>query len=239
MSLLKHLRSVKLSNWTQISTCGIKQLATLHIERLDLTGSFGFDHTALKYLSHIKKTLKFLDLSFCSQVSSNSLKHLEGLDLEFLSLKMCIRVANNGLKHLVKLHNLKELNIYGCSQVTDDGAKSLASLQKLTSLDVSYCVQLSDVGLSFLGRLPALETLEMEGCGKVTESGLLHLRSLKHVNAFGCAMADESCNCCFDILDEHRDGFSSPYKNMKEGYQIRQGDGIDHRRVPKHVKFCV
>lgn len=57
--------------------------------------------------------------------------------LIYINLSKCKNITDLSLKHLAKLQNLKSLNLSGCDKITDAGIKELSTLQNLTALDLA------------------------------------------------------------------------------------------------------
>jgi len=111
-------------------------------------------------------------------------KGLEALvkcrNLEELSIG-CIGITDAGMDHIVKLANLKWLNLFGCENVTDAGLVKMTALTSLknlyiTSADVSF-VRLNN--LKPMSNLTNLTVLYVKRGGTVMDiSGLINLEDL-------------------------------------------------------------
>lgn len=100
------------------------------------------------------RKLKHLDLSRCTQITGNALKHLayNVPDLEGLQLAGCEGLTDDGFTTLFPtLSKLTHLDLEECSQITDETLTALASAPcaaTLKHLQLSYCELVSDTGLS-------------------------------------------------------------------------------------------
>jgi hypothetical protein len=81
-----------------------------------------------------------------------------------------IGITDAGLDHIVKLTNLKQLNLFGCIYVTDTGLEKLTALKSLQDLSVGES-SITVGGLSCLNKLPNLVRLDFHGV-RQDDSGL-------------------------------------------------------------------
>ncbi|CAI5462117.1 unnamed protein product [Closterium sp. Yama58-4] len=129
-------------------------------------------------LAHVSTMthLIFLNLTSCSGLSAEGMKHLyrlprlESLDLDGTD------VSDSALEGIGSLTSLKALTL-DHTKVTDAGLLHLTALTSLTMLRLSWCKGVTDAGMVHVGRLSALEALEMVETA-ITDAGLLQLTGL-------------------------------------------------------------
>ena len=161
--------------------------------------------------------LRSLSLAYCSGISDDSLRVLEGIpSLESLDLTFCSDVTDAGLEHVQDLTNLKRLNLSGTA-ITDAGLAHLSGLAALEELDLSgslirrgaidgsglshvkdlsklrrlslYNTLVEDAGLARLEGLTSLEALNL-GDTWITADGLTRLQSLNGLRELRLAYCD-------------------------------------------------
>ncbi|QDQ40438.1 hypothetical protein E3226_008585 [Legionella geestiana] len=173
---------------------------------------------SLQGLLHNAKNLKYLDVSFCENItedfSCSELPALKTLKLGFTTISS---QSLQGLLHNAR--NLKDLDASGCKNITADfSCLELAALVKL-NLQISSITSQSLQGLLHnarnlkdldacgcnnitadfsCGELPSLEALKLQGSSITSQSlqGLLHnARNLKELNASYCKNITEHFSC--------------------------------------------
>lgn len=180
------LREVKLSR------CHIKNLDlgifTRHkIDQLNLSDCLISDE-GLGYLAPIF-SLKVLDLSRCSEITDEGLKHLTRLPLERLYLSGCSKLTNKGLEYLPP--SLIKLDISNCSKITNDGLFHLFKLSDLGYLNLAGC-SVTDEALLNLATHP-LKILSLNHCTNITDKGFgyLNFHSLEKLSLQRCNITDQ------------------------------------------------
>ncbi|KAL8063990.1 hypothetical protein ABFS82_01G061700 [Erythranthe guttata] len=127
--------------------------------------------------------LKELDLSRCSKITDEGIRHLLSVpDLE----KLCISetgVSANGISILASLTNLMMLDLGGLP-VTDSTLSSLQALKKLQHLDL-WGSEISNKGAVLLKTFPSLSFLNLAWTN-VTD--LPNLSSLAYLNMSNCTI---------------------------------------------------
>ena len=123
-----------------------------------------------------------------------------GDELEAIDAASCPTVNDGVVQSLViRLFNLRYINLSGCKMVTNVSLKALADGCKdtLTSVDVSRCPSIGDPGIAWLaGQVGAgdsckkLASLNLEECTKIRDRALedlgLGCQALRFVNFRGC-----------------------------------------------------
>ncbi|KAI5779206.1 hypothetical protein DFH27DRAFT_489227 [Peziza echinospora] len=127
------------------------------------------------------RRLKHLDLSQCSQLTSDALRHLafNVPHLEGLLLSGCDGLTDDGFEILFPtVPKLSHLDLEECGQLTNDTLLALSKAPcaaTLRHLQLSYCEQMGDAGLIPLVRAcPNLMNLEMDNT-RVGDATLLEI----------------------------------------------------------------
>ena len=200
---LKHLlemplKSINLSQCTEISDQGLALLKARPLESLYLSGCCKITDVGLRHLKDMP--LKNLNLDLCKQITDVGLAHLEGMPLETLYLDFCEKITELGCSFLSKAP-LKKLSMCFCTAMTD---KSIRYLQKmplqvlylsawknltdqglqdlqglpLKLLNLTWCTNITNEGLSYLAKLPFLTDLYINNCRKITLAGIAGLQGM-------------------------------------------------------------
>lgn len=167
---LKKLRSLKMLyiGRSQVTDEGLAHLKEIKsLEDLDLPNK-GITDTGLIYISELSN-LKRLDVSRRHYVDPSRNKEYytdKGLAelakcrlLEDLSIGS-IGITDAGIEHIIKLTNLKKLNLFGCDNVTDAGLAKLTALKSLSNLYI-HAANLTIAGLNALKPMPNLTHLNV------------------------------------------------------------------------------
>ncbi|MCC6979196.1 MAG: protein kinase [Candidatus Melainabacteria bacterium] len=201
---MSQLRILDLSYIPDITSEGVKKLAALKLERLNLCGYSLND--SLKTVSQMK-TLKQLDIGR-SSLSDRTIDQLKDMtNLEALSIHGT-EVTSDGFKYLSGLKNLQRLNAsrlkinddsvvhimnlpifvldYSVTQITDKGCVALSMMPHLTNLNLR-ATQIGNAGLAAIVKAPNLKTLDV-GQSRITDDGLPALvkTDIGKVNLRGC-----------------------------------------------------
>eukprot|EP00210_Caulerpa_lentillifera_P006412 g6125.t1 len=214
LSTFQNLQNLNLSyfQW-QFAGSGLGPLTKLqNLENVDFTGSNNVNDSTLSVLGTIS-SIRSLQLSKCSRISSAGLKHLMKLSklgflslagcfrvddhgLEFLSeipsltsliLSQCIGITDGGLHHLRKLQKLKILDLFGCREIRGNGFDGYRDLP-LCSLNISDCPYLVDEGMIQIGKIRSLTKLDMCACISVTDTGISALSELPNLTGLDVGM---------------------------------------------------
>ena len=123
----------------------VAQVPGLALEELCLRGCKELSDTAMEVLCQHQPTIRSLDLSACTELTSRSVQAVTaGLKgLQVLSLSRDWRVTDKGLAELVKLPSLRRLDLSECLHVSGaEMIKGLSSPQpraKLETLSLRSC----------------------------------------------------------------------------------------------------
>ncbi|KAN0041707.1 hypothetical protein ACTFIV_004253 [Dictyostelium citrinum] len=138
-----------------------------NIQKINLSGLARLTDISIQYISGYKH-LQELDLSFCTGVSNEFVKHLSKIPLVSLNLFNVTSVNDNTLQLIATSYpNLKRLLIGGCGNITEQGIKSLLKCTLLQELDVSHCKKLTNSALKLIS-FPCLTYLNASWCFDLT-----------------------------------------------------------------------
>ena len=166
---LPNLRKINLSFCVSIGETGLKSLASLaslediNLRSCDNIGDMGIS----QYLAEATGRLEKLDVSFCSNVTDATLRHIAGSNvaasLQSLSLTTCA-ITDDGLTKVAKkLGNLRELQTGQCVNISDLSLEAIGQhMKELTQIDLYGCLRLSEAALKKLRtQLPKLTKLNL------------------------------------------------------------------------------
>ncbi|EGC31446.1 hypothetical protein DICPUDRAFT_89641 [Dictyostelium purpureum] len=145
----------KISNHTNIDLS--------NIQSIDLSGLLRITDLSVHLISGYKH-LKHLNLSFCTGISADFIKHLnKSIPLESLNLYFT-NINDTTLQTITTTFpGLKRLLIGGCNLITETGIKSLLKMTSLTHLDVSHCRKLTNSAMKLIS-FPTLIYLNCSWC---------------------------------------------------------------------------
>ena len=171
---------------------------------LDLSGDQQVNNPVLWQAAiELAKTCKSVNLrgnGNLDDVMMRSLALCLGEGLEAIDAAGCPTVNDGVVCSLViRLFNLRYINLSGCLLCTNSSLKALADGCKdtLTSVDVSRCKQIGDTGIAWIAgavgsgqACKKLASINLEQCVKIRDRALEDLgngcRALKFVNFRGC-----------------------------------------------------
>ncbi len=144
-----HLKDIKTLEYLNLPHEGITDKGLSYLVELD----------KLKHLSVPR--VHYVDPSMNKEYYTD--KGLESLSrcrlLEELTVGS-IGITDAGMSHIVKLQNLKVLNLFGCDKVTNEGLAKLTALKSLKNLNL-HETQVTVSGLSQLNAMPQLTHLDV------------------------------------------------------------------------------
>lgn len=155
---LRNLKRINLSFCVSITDTGLKSLAKVaSLEEINLRSCDNVSDIGIGFLAEEHQRLAKLDVSFCSNVTDASLRHMAGSGLA------------------ASLHSLA---LTTCA-ITDDGLIKLAKkLSKLRELQTGQCVNISDLSLEAIGQnMKELTLIDLYGCLRLSEAALKKLRT--------------------------------------------------------------
>ena len=165
---------------------------------LDLTGLSAVNNAAGVALGQHCPSLRFLNVSWCSNVDARGVRRVvDGCpELEDLRVSEMHGFDDDDGKELMlrlfETNALRRLIVNGCSSLTDDAlrvllegvepevcpllGRAVVPPRRLRHLDLGRCHAITDAGLGKLAHnVPQLEGLQLGGCGAVTDASLLEL----------------------------------------------------------------
>lgn len=161
----QHLKSLSLSNCSELSDSGLTRL--------------------LSYGSNLQK----LNLDCCLKVTDYGLSLVASgcPSLMSISLYRCPGITDKGLDTLASAClSMKYVNLSYCSQISDNGLKAITHwCRQLQAINISHCEGLSGVG--FEGCSKTLAYVEAESC-KLKQEGVMGI-----VSGGGIEYLDVSC----------------------------------------------
>ncbi|XP_020577054.1 LRR receptor-like serine/threonine-protein kinase GSO2 [Phalaenopsis equestris] len=139
----------------------ILEVFQLSVEMVDLSGESCVDTEWMVYLGAFR-CLHSLNIADCKNINNFALWHLSGHNnLKELDLSRCSRVTDDGIKHLLSISSLEKLCVSEIG-LTVDGVLCLSSFVNLRVLDLGG-IPVTDKALSSLRVLTRLEHLDLWG----------------------------------------------------------------------------
>lgn len=134
------------------------------------------------------KGLRKLDLTACTEISNNSLKHtFKMLELKELHLAACQQISIIGIEYLVNnCPSLEYVEFSKCQNMSDKSVELLTKkLNRLTHLYLANCYGLSDYCIDSIAiNCKVLKCLDVNGCKLISidpNLKLSHLTSLREI----------------------------------------------------------
>ncbi|XP_076467804.1 uncharacterized protein LOC143298750 isoform X2 [Babylonia areolata] len=157
MRNIRGLTHLNIDGISWISELVVRHLALEYsgtMESWELDGNELTDGTILSVSAC--HCLKILSVSFCEQLTDQSIKHLQRLEnLEKLSLRKGPAFSASALTELLSsptLRSLTYLDLTECQQLEDQGVQAIAHTcsQKLKTLCLSWCWDVTDKGMEHI-----------------------------------------------------------------------------------------
>ena len=207
-NMLTSLTSLNLKDCINISDQAIAGLAERcrNLQVLSLNGCEKLTQTGLNYLAnplHFKvgmsDSLKVLDLSYCSSVSTTSLLDLleTCASLEDLTIDGLISV-NDDFVHQMCLacKTITKLSMQRCQQITDASLCSITDYLWIETLNISNCSKITDVGIETLSLVcSGIQSLITKKCNKLTNKTLFSMirncKDLRLLDVSECPLVDK------------------------------------------------
>ena len=172
----------------------------------------------MRHVSNLHKTLTFLDISFCSEVTDAGLQHFEGKtsQLVMLSVNGLPKISSVGLNHVVAgcTETLVEFEAALMDQIEMKGEffPSLARCYNLEYIDLTGTKNIDDMAISALSKyeivsgegpnavrtrpgLPYLHTLRLNGIN-IGDFGVSEMikasKAIEHIELAGCVTLTEA-----------------------------------------------
>lgn len=184
----KNIESLNLKQCTRLTDESYAQIGT-HLSKLVNLSleSCQISDEGLMAISKGCPKLEFIDISWCTNLTSNSIKTLAEScsELKYFLSRGLVGMNDSVLKKLTKnCTNLKHLCLNSCSNLTDEGIISIAeNCRTLKFLSVSNCNHLTDACLIAIGKqCTELMTLEVSGCSNFSDAAFTLLaRNCHHL----------------------------------------------------------
>lgn len=177
---LKNLTILDISYCSGITVASDLRI-TEHLTKLTSL-SIGGNYVTDLVMENITKrltNLKFLDLSCCSELTNQGLRHVGErlINLTDLTLDNCPKLSDHGFGTMVHLAKLSKLKLIDLNINTQTFALIAENLKNLTSIQLSSCSLLTDLTLKYLvENLSKLEEIVIRGQCDVTKETVTELR---------------------------------------------------------------
>lgn len=172
----------------RVRDAATSSLAQCSLVYIDLSHCRGLGDASLKAIAQsgpARSSLQVVKLSELQRITDTGMRHFGRgcANAYHLDLSYCTNISDNSLSVLVT-HAvcLRELNLAGCDKVGDGTLLALQTngIETLEWLDLTECVNVSDHGLEALGMAtPMLRHLCLAGCTGITDEAFKEL-------VFGC-----------------------------------------------------
>lgn len=147
----------------------------LPINFIDLADT-NITDSSLKQLA-MSKTISYIDLSGCTEITDKGIKHLVGLKSLRGMILESARVNDETMKILMQMPQLTELGVKAPCRISDLGMDRILTLKHLNNLNISGNY-FSTSKLRRLKELQNLEILNVSNC-KLNNNSLKEITSLK------------------------------------------------------------
>ncbi|KAF4038100.1 Leucine Rich repeat [Phytophthora infestans] len=173
---------------------------------LDLTGCAGLNDLSLGHLGHRAKTLEYLNISACTELTDQGLSwllddmlnhSLGGTHLRHLDVSYCPNLRASGIHNVVlRCPSLVSLSLSGCTHLSDDNIIDIVnSCSKIVKLELAFCRELTDSVLHAIAKHLSLEKLNLSRCVRITDDGMLEIAAqssvLRRLNVSACKKLSE------------------------------------------------
>ncbi|EEY69196.1 uncharacterized protein PITG_05397 [Phytophthora infestans T30-4] len=173
---------------------------------LDLTGCAGLNDLSLGQLGHRAKTLEYLNISACTELTDQGLSwllddmlnhSLGGTYLRHLDVSYCPNLTASGIHNVVlRCPSLVSLSLSGCTHLSDDNIIDIVnSCAKIVKLELAFCRELTDSVLHAIAKHLSLEKLNLSRCVRITDDGMLEIAAqssvLRRLNVSACKKLSE------------------------------------------------
>ena len=157
----------------------IKQLppstTTIHARRLpdkDLTSI-----TNLPKLENLQFSRGFA--AFPAKITDAGLARLASLNmrsLRFLDLGFCGNITDTGLVHIARMDQLTAVAV-NCPRITDTGLQTLVTMTNLTFINVQGSPQITERSLDILATKTNWDRIRLDGCPNVSAKAVVRLQA--------------------------------------------------------------
>ena len=163
-----------------------------NITSLDLSYTCA-DDAMLAIICNRNKTLAYLNLGY-TLITDTSMYYINQLTLNSLDLTNCTNITSNGLAQLQTIKNLTELNISGCI-VTEQDIEYISKLP-IKKLSLKWCA-LTGPSIEYISNMALLVYLDMSS-NPISINNLEKLTRLKNLEeliVMGCNNVTNINNC--------------------------------------------
>lgn len=91
--------------------------------------------------------------------------------IERLDLSENRNIGNEGVRWLVDMQQISVLNLSACG-LNNRGLDSIIKMKNLRKLDISYCTRITDIGLKKIKEMRNLEDLYIRGIPRITHAAI-------------------------------------------------------------------
>ncbi len=91
--------------------------------------------------------------------------------IERLDLSENRNIGNEGMRWLVDMRQISDLNLSACG-LNNRGLDSIIKMKNLRKLDISYCTRITDTGLKKIKEMRNLEELYIRGIPRITHAAI-------------------------------------------------------------------
>jgi len=158
--------------YLNLSRCSLKQISLINLTNLTklrylILSECDMVESKLIWLKQLKK-LRYLDLSGNTELEIGPESVIEFKNLSYIDLKLT-NIDDYSLICISKLNKLIYLNIYGCDNITNIGIKFLLKLINLKYLNLSFCTKITHFEIY----LTNLEYLSISNCYSINNYNTL------------------------------------------------------------------
>ncbi|GMH44944.1 hypothetical protein BSKO_12901 [Bryopsis sp. KO-2023] len=211
---LTELRVLSLRGCARVTRGAIRHVATLpYLEDLNLLNMPLLDVTddtveELQPLNNLS-SLGLGDMHMGNLLTDNGMMNLAGFNnLKSLSLAFFQwHFAGSGMAPLLKLANLKSIDLQGSSSVNDSTLSVIGLIKGITSLQLSRCVRITSLGMKHIVGLNDLESLSLSHCHRIDDTGMQHLGKVPSLTTLvlsGCNALTDAGLACLGNLNKLR-----------------------------------
>jgi hypothetical protein len=93
----------------------------------------------------------------------------EVAEIVCLNLSENRKIDNDGIRYLAQMQLISELNLSACG-LNNRGMDALVKMKNIRKLDLSYCTRLTDAGILKLKDMRKLEELNLRGIPRITHA---------------------------------------------------------------------
>lgn len=200
--LPRTIKRLNLNGCQQIDDAAVTRVckSCTDIEQIQLYWNMRITDASLKAIGSLHKTLRYLNLSGCQNITDRGLESLGWCQLIELNLTRMPMITHRGVRKALysSPETLEDLNLYASAGVTQ--IPSLDHFAKLRKIDLCGS-KIGDEQLLKLGKCTQLECVNLTWCINITDTGVSGLASTKihYLSLFGLTNLTDKC---LDALSE-------------------------------------